>query len=295
MKKVDLEWLQKTNEEFKSQGIADGEDKKRKACKKWRDENVSEILKDKSIDHQVVAEYLEEQDNKIGEYFLTQTTKDRGWVSPPFYGVYYFAGHFWEITIPLVFGRARIDFFECLKMPNDLKRALFADKERSSEFVQFACDCLDYGFEINGLYRICSTDYSKKLIASGDKHLRSAISLLQQEKASSKSIDDSRMAVEIFQKAYLSIKDTSFTDNEARKLSHHLDKGLEQCINVGLAELSSVKNNLGIFPDIADRYSGEEKTFGELWNAYKIAQFIATTIVRDLTGRDSRSSFKLRK
>src|SRR5215216_2031677 len=99
MKKVDLEWLQKTNEEFKSQGITDGEDKNWKACQKWRDENVPEILKDKSIDHQIVAEYLEEQDNKIGEYFLTQTTKDRGWVSPPFSGIYYFAGHFWEITI----------------------------------------------------------------------------------------------------------------------------------------------------------------------------------------------------
>ena len=295
MKKVDLEWLQKTNEEFKSQDITDGEDKNWKACQKWRDENVSEILKDKSIDHQVVADYLEEQDNKIGEYFLTQTTKDRGWVSPPFSGIYYFAGHFWEITIPLAFGSVRIDFFERLKMPSDLKRVLFADKEKLSEFVRVACDCLDYGFEIKELNRICSTDYSKKLVASGDKHLRSAISLLQQEKVSSKAIDDSRMVIEIFQKAYLSVKDASFTDNEARKLSHHLDKGLEKCVNLGLVELSSVKNNLGIFPDITDRYSGDEKTFGELWNAYKIAQFIATTIVRELTGRDSRSSFKLPK
>ena len=293
MKKVDLEWLQKTNEEFKSQGITDGEDKNWKACQKWRDENVSEILEDKSIDHQVVAEYLEEQDNKIGEYFLTQTTKDRGWVSPPFSGIYYFAGHFWEITIPLAFGRVKIDLLECLKMPSNLKRGLLADKEKLSELVQVACDCLDYGFEINELNRICSTDYSKKLIASGDKHLRSAISLLQQEKVSSKAIDDSRMVIEIFQKAYLSIKDASFTDIEARKLSHHLDKGLDSCVNLGLVELSNVKNNLRIFPDITDRYSGDEKTFGELWNAYKIAQFIATTIVRNLTGRDSRSSFRL--
>jgi len=293
MKKVNLEWLQKTNEEFKSQGITDGEDTNWKACQKWRDENVSEILKDKSIDHQVVAEYLEEQDNRIGEYFLTQTTKDRGLVSPPFSGIYYFAGHFWAITISLAFGRIKIDFFECLKMPNDLKKLLYADKEKLNEFVNVACDCLDYGFEINGLNRICSTDYAEKLIGSGDKHLRSAISLLQQEKVSSKAIDDSRMAIEIFQKAYLSIKDASFTDTEARILSHHLDRGLDSCVKIGLVELSRVKNKLGSFPDITDRYAGDEKTFGELWNAYKTAQFIATTVVRDLTGRDSRSSFRL--
>ncbi len=293
MKKVNLEWLQKTNEEFKSQGITDGEDKNWKACQKWRDENVSEILKDKDVDHQVVAEYLEEQDNRIGEYFLTQTTKDRGWVSPPFSGVYYYAGHFWEITIPLAFGRVKIDFFQCLKMPSDLQRILYADKERLNEFIKVACDCLDYGSEINGLNRIFSTDYSRELFGSGDRHLRAAISLLHQEKVSSKAIDDSRMAIEIFQKAYLSIKDRAFTDREARKISHHLDKGLDSCVNLGLVELSSVKNDLKIFPDITGRYSGDEKTFGELWNAYKTAQFIAATIVRNLTGRDSRSSFRL--
>ncbi len=206
MKNVDLEWLQKTNEEFKSQGVTYGEDKNWRACKKWRDENLSEILKDKSIEHQVIAEYLENQDNKIGEYFLTQTTKDRGWVSPPFSGIYYFAGHFWEITIPLAFGMVRIDLFECLKMPNDLKKKLHADKEKLNEFINVACDCLDYGSEIDGIDRICSKDYSKQLVGSGDKHLRSAISLLQQEKVSSKAIDDSRIAIEIFQKAYLSIE-----------------------------------------------------------------------------------------
>ena len=45
MRKVDLDWLQKTNEEFKLQGITDGEDKIWKACQKWRDENVSENIK----------------------------------------------------------------------------------------------------------------------------------------------------------------------------------------------------------------------------------------------------------
>ncbi|MGI8641663.1 MAG: hypothetical protein ACR2MG_17175 [Pyrinomonadaceae bacterium] len=291
MKKVDLDWLQKTNEEFKLKGIVDSEDKTWKACQKWRDENVSEIFKDTNIDHQIVSDYLDEQDSKIEEYFLTQTTKNRGWVSPPFSGVYYFAGNFWEITIPLAFGRVRIDFFQCVKMPNELKQNLHDDKDKLNEFVNVSCDCLDYGMEIDGINRVCSRDYSKELFGSGDKHLRSAISLLVQEKASSKAIDDARMAIEIFQKAYLSVKDTSFGDKEAIKISHHLERGLDECVSKGLVELSGIRKNLSIFPDISARYDSDEKTFGELWSAYKLAQFVATTTIRDFTGRDSRKLF----
>jgi len=50
---------------------------------------------------------------------------------------------------------------------------------------------------------------------------------------------------------------------------------------------------LSCFPEIGDRYKGADKTLGELWQGYKIAQFAGTTVVRAFTDRDVRKTLSV--
>lgn len=290
MEKITLEWLEETNEEFKKQGITDGEQKTHSAISKWRKENVPKLLQDKNIDHIILHQYLLKQDAKIEEYFLTQSSKDRGYVEPPFAGIYYFQGHFWIVSIPLVFGRVGINIFECLKMPVKLQNLLVSDDEKTDEYISVFADSYDYAYGIDEVKNVCITNLSKELFKSADKHLRATISLLNQEKASSKAIEDARMSVEIFLKAFLSEKE-NLTDKDLQKqIGHNLEKAIDRCIAYGLTDLNLVKNKLHIFPEVYSRYEAPERSFGELWTAYRLAHITGTTILRDLTKRDIRTS-----
>lgn len=294
MERVTSHWLDETNTKFNQQGIVDGKQKIRLAIAKWRKDNVPLLLLNKNLDPELLRRHLEIQDDKIKSYFLTQTEKDRGYVQPPFVGIYYFQGNFWEIVVPFVMGRVGINIFNCLKMPTELQRVLASDKETLHEYVAVWGDCFDYAYAINEVEYKCSNNFSKELFRSADKHLRATISLLNQEKASSKAIEDARMSIEIFLKAYLSVKQ-NLTDADLRKqIGHHLDKGIDRCINNGLSELIPIKNKLHIFPEIHSRYEASERTLGELWTAFRLSHITGTAILRNLTGRDCRNTIKLK-
>jgi predicted transposase YbfD/YdcC len=293
MEKVTSQWLEETNAEFIQQGITGGEEKIRLAVAKWRKDNVPSFQADKNLDFEMLRRHLEIQDDKIKSYFLTQTAKDRGYIQPPFVGLYYFQGNFWEIVVPFVLGRVGINIFDCLKMPHQLQRILASDEESLQEYITVWADCLDYAYAINEVEYKCGNDFSRELFKSADKHLRATISLLNQEKASSKSIEDARMSIEIFLKAYLSVKE-NLTDEDLRKqIGHHLDKGIDRCVNNGLNELTQIKNKLHLFPEIHSRYAATERTLGELWTAFRLSHTTGTTILRNLTGRDCRNTIKL--
>ncbi len=295
MKNVTSQWLKDTNAEFKNQGITDGTQKIKLAEAKWRKENVLELLKDKTIDANTVSQYIDKQIAKIQSYFLTQTTKDRGIIQSQFVGIFYFYGEFWEFDVPLVAGGISINFLERLKMPIELKSILGNEEESLEEFAAVYADSIDYGYGIEEIELRCSNDFAKERFKSADKHLKATIALLNQEKASSKALEDARMSIEIFLKAYLAEKE-NLTDQDLRKqIGHDLEKAINKCINNGLSELTSLKTKLDIFPDVQARYESIELTFGELWDAYRLAQEIGTAILRNLTGRDARKFIKIRK
>jgi hypothetical protein len=97
------------------------------------------------------------------------------------------------------------------------------------------------------------------------------------------------MATEMFLKAFIANK-TGMTDEEARKqIGHNLEKALKRCLEIDpQSELHAIHSALGEFPDIADRYKETEKTVWELWRMYGMAQYSGATVVRALSGHDSR-------
>jgi hypothetical protein len=296
MKEITSQWLQETNQEFKVKGIVDAQSKIWNACQKWRRENVSDLLKDENPDYQKIGKYLEVQEKKIKEYFVTQREIERGFIGPHFYGVFYYSMVFWRVVIPEVLGRVQVNPLDSLEdLPEELNLAIRKDESDRNQYISVWCDCIDYGFGIREVENKCASEYSKQLFQSGDKHLRATISLLLQEKPSSKAIEDARMSIEIFLKAFLSAKIIGFNDNDARKqVGHDLEKGSKLCIENGLVEIDSIKAKLKLFPEVEARYDAEEKNFGELWEAYRTAQFIATTVIRNITDRDTRKSIVVR-
>jgi len=293
MEIITSQWLEDINTEFKRLGIVDSEEKTVRAIEKWSQDNVSNQLPSEDVDLKKLHHHLEMQEAKIRSYFLTQMEKDRGWVEPPFIGIYYFRGEFWPIVVPLAFGRVGIDIIECLKMPSDLKRILVSDETSINEYIPVWADSIDYAYAIQEVERQCN-DFSKTLFRSADKHLRAVISLLKQEKASSASIADARMSLEIFLKAYLSVKEGLADADMRKQIGHNLNVAIDRCINHGLQDLNPIKAKLHNFPDVGARYEAPEMTLGELWTAYRVAHMGGIAILRHLTGRDSRNTIQRR-
>ncbi len=291
MKTVSQQWLEETNEELRQQGITDSEQKTRLAISKWNNEVVFKKADDNSID----PKQIELQKNKIKSFFLTQTSRNTGLVEPPFIGIYYYYGNFWNIVIPRIMGKVGINLFDCLKMTQDVKELLFSDEDSVTEYIEVCADSFDYGYGIEEVDRKCNNDFSKELFKSADKHLLATISLLNQEKVSSKSIEDARMSLEIFLKAYLSVKENLIDTDLRKQIGHNLDTAIDRCIANGLSELTQIKPKLVLFPQVQGRYEAPELTFGVLWSAYKLAHKTGTTILRDLTGRDMRGSIVMKK
>jgi len=103
-------------------------------------------------------------------------------------------------------------------------------------------------------------------------------------KVSSKSIEDSRMAIEIFLKAFLSLKE-NLTDKELRRqIGHDLELATDRCIGLGLSDLTAKEIIFVGFLRLI-RGTRHGRTFGELWFAYRIALYVGTTVLRNLTGR----------
>jgi hypothetical protein len=142
---------------------------------------------------------------------------------------------------------------------------------------------------IEGLIKNDNGTFWQDLLRSGHQQLLSTVTLLQGNRPNAKGAEPARMATEMFLKAFIVYK-TGMTDQEARKqISHDLEKALDKCIEIDpQSELNRIRSALGTFPEIAERYKETQKTLWELWRMYGMAQYAGVTIVRGLSGHDSR-------
>lgn len=180
-------------------------------------------------------------------------------------------------------------------MPDALAVSLFRNRAELVDYMSLWGNCLDYGFGIDHLASAPSNEFAKQLLASGDQRLTATVSLLLQDRPNASSMEFSRMATEMFLKAYLAVK-TGLTEEEAkRKIGHNLEEALTRCLSVDpRSELLIIKASLYVFPDVGDRYKGTDQPLGILWRAYEIAQFTGATICRCLTGRDARGTMRIK-
>ena len=97
------------------------------------------------------------------------------------------------------------------------------------------------------------------------------------------------MASEIFLKALL-IQERNLSDQQLIKLGHKIKDIADECFAVTHApEFEAVASAANSFPEISDRYDGDERRLSEVWEALCIAQIAATAVIRRYTDRDMRS------
>lgn len=174
-------------------------------------------------------------------------------------------------------------------MPDNIKRRLEADPGLYYGFAQVWCDCVDYSLGIESLIKVDNGSFWQDLLRSGHQQLLSTVTLLQGNRPNPKGAEPARMATEMFLKAFIA-NQTAMTDAEARKqIGHNLEKALDKCLEIyPQSELQNIRSALDEFPDVAERYKETDKTLWELWRMYGMAQFSGVTVVRNLSGHDSR-------
>jgi hypothetical protein len=151
---------------------------------------------------------------------------------------------------------------------------------------------ITYSIGTEGLIKHDNGTFWQDLLRSGHQQLLSTVTLLQGNRPNPKGAEPARMATEMFLKCFIANK-TGMSDAEARKkIGHNLEKALYKCFEIDpSSELSAIRSALGTFPDIAERYKETDKTLWDLWRMYSMAQYSGVTVVRGLSGYDSRDQF----
>lgn len=179
-------------------------------------------------------------------------------------------------------------------MPPHLCEPFSKDPEAADDYIGVFADTYDYGYGIEEVERKCPSEFSRELFRSANKHLKACISLLAQNAANSKAIEEARMAIEIFLKAFVVMKD-GITDAELRnQFRHHLDRLADHCIAQGVVDLVPLRDRIVALPGVEERYRAVELSFGVLWNAYRLALSVGAALLRGLVDRDCRPGFGLK-
>ncbi|WP_297809563.1 hypothetical protein [uncultured Methylophaga sp.] len=270
------EYLLKLNSEFSSSGL---EHKKRP----W------EALRRYSTDHNVSVSISSSTADRIFKWFEKRSKPGANEIGSLFNSVYFYDGEFWDISIPLSYGRVQLNALDSLaEMPSPIKAQLMNENNELWKYTIFWADCVDYAHGLEDLTKTGKiSGFGKELLFAGSQELKTAIQLLSQNKPDPRSILNSRMAVEIFIKSFIALK-IGLSQSEAKSLGHNLVKGLKRFVEVsGYEDFMKIEKDLKIFPRVEERYKEQSLTRGDLWLAFTIAQSFGTIVAREFTGRNT--------
>lgn len=233
--------------------------------------------------------------NRIFEWFKQHAKPGAHAIGPIFVGALHFDAAIWPIFVPVGYGEFALQLNRSLRtMPEKIYSRLATNARAIQEACAVWADCIDYGYGIDQFRGPAKVDpMTYRMLKSGDKELRAAVDLLIAARPTQKAMETSRLAVEMFLKAFLASA-KGLTDKEARKFGHNMDALLTECLVASPAsELRVISGKLKMFPDVNARYEPGEFKLRELWYGYALAQSIASTLIRDLTGRDCRKTLKV--
>ena len=220
-----------------------------------------------------------------------------------FSGLFYYDSHFWEMHVPLSYGRVTLNAMDALaSMPFELKDQLKLQTAQFLQYVTLWADTIDYGLGMSdiGMGKNItfgkSFVYASNVIASAHRELTATVRLLTAERRpNTKAFETSRMSIEMFLKAYLAIHE-GLDDTTAQKVyGHNLAKLTRACCDTHPhSHLEEIEKLIAIFPNLGTRY--EEQTFPKesLWVGYTTALLAGVTLLRTMTGRNSRNQLKIR-
>lgn len=227
----------------------------------------------------------------IFDWFYKHSQPGSHAVGALFTGAYYFDACFWPLYIPLGYGTFSLNALNCLEtMPDALKKQISQSREDLWQLALYWADCCDYAYGIDDIGK--EGKLNKRALAfvhNGDRELVGAIAQLVAPRPNTKAILALRMATEVFLKALL-IQERNLTDQQLRKLSHRIKDIAAECFSVTHAtEFEAVASAASAFPEVSDRYDGDERRLSEVWETLCIAQIAATAVIRRYTDRDIRS------
>lgn len=275
MNGFDLEqWLEPLNDHFNEEKVPFDQ---RAWLAKWEWAKHNNL----SLDHDTKSNLY------IDRWFSNLIPLKSNLIGPIYYGAYFYANDFYPIMVPLAFGLVKIDMDNSFRsMSHKLYTQLKSVPAILNDMVGIWAACIDYGFGIENLLR---GKRSSKFIISADQEIRASVSLLLERRPNNRAMQSARMAIEMFLKGYIDLKE-GLSDSAAMKLKHDLKKCLNNCLNLNPdSVLNKILDYIDKLPSIFERYEGKKYPLNELNNAYRIAQFVGTTIVRNFTDRDTMS------
>jgi hypothetical protein len=293
MKRLSEEWLKSINEKFRQQDIHPSARPMLALSEFSKEFNASFII-------------TPEISKMVSSWFKANTKPGSLGIGLMYQGAYYFDACFWSVDIFRAFG-TRVPF-EPLKslqsMPDNLKGQITSNQEDVSDFIYLWADCWDYAYGFDDIligYNYGRDDILKqnsinelaiRFIKSAHKELQATVSLLlQSEKPEPKAVETAGMAIEMFLKAILIIKNSWADEKHLIRIGHNLDASIDQCIALTNSdELRALKRHLPFFPAISSRYNVQEWEHSELWHGYAIAQSIGATFTRMFSTRDIKSN-----
>lgn len=227
----------------------------------------------------------------ILDWFYKHSAPESHAIGSMFTGAFYFDAYFWPMHIPIGYGTFSINAFDCLEtMPETVKEHLAKSQQDSTNLALYWVDCCDYAYGFDELQK--SNKLGSKAVTflnNGDRELRGAVAQLLFPRPNTKAILALRMACEIFLKALL-IQEKNLTDSQLKNLSHKIKDIAADCrLATGVPEFDDVATAANVFPEVSERYDGDEWKLSEVWKALCIAQVTATAVVRHYTNQDIRS------
>jgi len=231
---------------------------------------------------------------RIFEWFAANTKTSSQLLGPMYLGAFYYDAEFWPLRVPIVFGTVRLDLVELLSsMPRAVVSRMTTDPAAVAMLMNVFADSVDVAFHFDDAQRsACYSEFGRSLMKSAYNTLRGVAPLLLMSVPSPNAIQASRFAAEIFLKAFLAAKD-GLTETTAKKLyGHCLDRLAARCLEIAPnSDFGQVLSQVGVFPPVEERYQSIEWKGANLWDAYATALLTAATVVRILTGQDSRPAF----
>jgi hypothetical protein len=273
---ISEDWLKKTNEEFRNNGI----DQRRRP---W------DAITQYSIEFNTPVDISSDIAKKIFEWFEIHSKLGAHQIGSLYESVYFYDSQFWTISIPIIFGTVDLDAIECLsQMSENMKNDMMLQKKQAWDYMIFWADCIDYGMGIADLRDTSGlNEFGVQLLMAGDQELRAATSILNQNRPDSRAIINCRMALEIFLKSFIALK-VGLTEKQAKIIGHDLNKGLDMFIEVsGFNNWEITRNKISVFPAIHERYKEQDVTSKMLWEGYSLAQSVGTMIIREFTDRNT--------
>lgn len=272
-------WLAQLNERFRRQDVPAG----KRPWLAWAELSKTEERVD-GEDPRV---------QRIFAWFDANTKPGSQQVGPAFVGAFYFDSAFWPLSVPMVFGRGKIDVLRCLQlMSNSLKEVIVSDAEALANLRETWAACADYAYgrmdiwrrERDGVFQ--SSSFCMGMLTSAHRQLEGCVSMLLNDRPNPASVEHARMATEMFLKAYLAAN-MRFGDKESRRLGHDLEKIVDTCIALrpGDPDLVRMRARVPVFPPVKARYEGTKRAAKELWQTYSVCQSTAGLVVRALARR----------